>query len=295
MGLAFGKRELLESWRPYKVRPAANEPVGHRFEHGTQQHELLAGFVAAVEYIESLGWDAIVGARARARDSASWTGLPETVELYGLRTMDGRVPDLLLQRARPQRRAGGDRARRAGDRRLARRLLRRRDDAPPRARKARAPFARASSTTTPPPRSTGCSPRWKSCAAPRPRRDALPRPRDRGGGARARARADALQPRRDERRALPGSREAARRPDVGSLRARRAAPGTRCIDPSGYVPARRSPLGRGCCAIPAATSSSRASRSTRTSTRLEPKATRPPSSATRRPTSWPRTTRTTAR
>jgi cysteine desulfurase family protein (TIGR01976 family) len=47
MGMAFGKRELLERLRPYKVRPAANEPVGHRFEHGTQQHELLAGFVAA--------------------------------------------------------------------------------------------------------------------------------------------------------------------------------------------------------------------------------------------------------
>ena len=34
-GLAFGKRELLESWRPYKVRPAANDPVGRRFELGT--------------------------------------------------------------------------------------------------------------------------------------------------------------------------------------------------------------------------------------------------------------------
>ncbi|HET9461788.1 MAG TPA: aminotransferase class V-fold PLP-dependent enzyme, partial [Gaiellaceae bacterium] len=51
MGLAFGKRELLESWRPYKVRPAPDEPVGRRFELGTLQHELLAGFVAAVDYI----------------------------------------------------------------------------------------------------------------------------------------------------------------------------------------------------------------------------------------------------
>ena len=52
-------RELLESWRPYKVRPAPNEPLGHRFETGTLPHELLAGFVAAVEYVESIGWDAI--------------------------------------------------------------------------------------------------------------------------------------------------------------------------------------------------------------------------------------------
>jgi cysteine desulfurase family protein (TIGR01976 family) len=91
LGLAFGKREVLESWRPYKVRPAADEPVGHRFEHGTQQHELLAGFVAAVEYIESLGWDAIV-AHERELGQRFLDMLPERVELYGLRMMEGRVP-----------------------------------------------------------------------------------------------------------------------------------------------------------------------------------------------------------
>jgi cysteine desulfurase family protein (TIGR01976 family) len=91
LGLAFGKRELLESWRPYKVRPAANDPVGHRFELGTSQHELLAGFVAAADYVDSLGWDAI-----RAHEHALGTlfldGLPDAVELYGLPTMEGRVP-----------------------------------------------------------------------------------------------------------------------------------------------------------------------------------------------------------
>ncbi len=91
LGLAFGRRELLESLRPYKVRPAANEPVGGRFEHGTQQHELLAGFVAAVEYIESLGWEAMV-AHERMLGRRFLDGLPEPVQLYGLRTMEGRVP-----------------------------------------------------------------------------------------------------------------------------------------------------------------------------------------------------------
>jgi cysteine desulfurase family protein (TIGR01976 family) len=91
MGIAFGKRELLESWRPYKVRPAADEPVGRRFEHGTLQHELLAGFVACVEYVESLGWDAIV-AHERDLGRRFLDGLPEQVELYGLRTLEGRVP-----------------------------------------------------------------------------------------------------------------------------------------------------------------------------------------------------------
>jgi cysteine desulfurase family protein (TIGR01976 family) len=91
LGLAFGKRELLESWRPYKVRPAENEPVGNRFQHGTQQHELLAGFVACVEYVESLGWDAIV-AHETALGRRFLDALPETVQLYGPATMDGRVP-----------------------------------------------------------------------------------------------------------------------------------------------------------------------------------------------------------
>ncbi|MBA3434570.1 MAG: cysteine desulfurase-like protein [Actinobacteria bacterium] len=91
LGLAFGKRELLESWRPYKVRPAANEPVGHRFELGTLPHELLAGFVAAVDYVESLGWDAIVP-HERALGERFLAGIPEDLELYGLRTMTGRVP-----------------------------------------------------------------------------------------------------------------------------------------------------------------------------------------------------------
>jgi len=91
LGLAFGRRELIESWRPYKVRPAANEPVGHRYELGTLPHELLAGFVAAVAYIDSLGWDSIL-AHERALGERFLTGLPASVELYGLGTMEGRVP-----------------------------------------------------------------------------------------------------------------------------------------------------------------------------------------------------------
>ena len=91
MGLAWGRPELLESWRPYKVRPASNEPVGSRFEHGTSQHELLAGFVAAVEYVESIGWEAIVAYETEL-GQRFLDGLPEQVDLYGIRSMEGRVP-----------------------------------------------------------------------------------------------------------------------------------------------------------------------------------------------------------
>jgi cysteine desulfurase family protein (TIGR01976 family) len=91
LGLAFGREELLRSWRPYKVRPAADEPVGHRFETGTLAHELLAGFVAAVEYLEGLGWPAIQ-AHERALGQRVLDGLPESCMLYGLETMEGRAP-----------------------------------------------------------------------------------------------------------------------------------------------------------------------------------------------------------
>jgi cysteine desulfurase family protein (TIGR01976 family) len=85
LGLAFARRELLDRWRPYKVRPAPG------YETGTAQHELLAGFVAAVEYLESIGLEAIV-AHERELGERFLAGLPEGVTLYGPRTMDGRVP-----------------------------------------------------------------------------------------------------------------------------------------------------------------------------------------------------------
>ena len=95
LGLAFGRAEVLERWRPYKVRPAANEPLGHRFETGTLAHELLAGFVAAVDYVEELGWDAI---RAHEHELGHrfLAGLPGAWRVHGLPTMDGRVPTFAI-------------------------------------------------------------------------------------------------------------------------------------------------------------------------------------------------------
>jgi cysteine desulfurase family protein (TIGR01976 family) len=90
LGVAFGRRELLERWRPYKVRPAPNEPLGHRFETGTLPHELLAGFVACVRYLDSLGWAAIQG-HERELGDRFLAGLPSSCRLRGLPTMDGRV------------------------------------------------------------------------------------------------------------------------------------------------------------------------------------------------------------
>jgi cysteine desulfurase family protein (TIGR01976 family) len=115
LGLAFGREELLRSWRPYKVRPAADEPVGHRFETGTLAHELLAGFVAAVEYLDELGWDAIQ-AHERSLGQRFLERLPDGCTLYGLPTMDGRVPTFAFRVAGTSPR---EVAERLGDRKIA--------------------------------------------------------------------------------------------------------------------------------------------------------------------------------
>jgi cysteine desulfurase family protein (TIGR01976 family) len=90
LGVAFGRAELLERWRPYKVRPAPDAPAGHRHETGTQAHELLAGLVAAVEYLEWVGWD-FVRSHERALGQRFLDGLPPGWRVLGPPTMDGRV------------------------------------------------------------------------------------------------------------------------------------------------------------------------------------------------------------
>ena len=115
LGLAYGRAEVLRSWRAYKVRPAPDEPLGSRFETGTQAHELLAGFVAAVDYVHSIGWGAI---RAHERELGRrfLDALPSRATLYGLPTMEGRVPTFAFN---VEGLSATDAARRLGDRGFA--------------------------------------------------------------------------------------------------------------------------------------------------------------------------------
>ena len=54
MGTLYGKKEHLERFKPYKVRPATNISP-ECWETGTQVQELIAGIGAAVDYIAELG------------------------------------------------------------------------------------------------------------------------------------------------------------------------------------------------------------------------------------------------
>lgn len=54
MGMLWGRRELLESLQPYKLRPSTNELPG-RWMTGTQNHECMMGTKACIEYIAAIG------------------------------------------------------------------------------------------------------------------------------------------------------------------------------------------------------------------------------------------------
>ena len=96
LGLAYGRHELLESWRAYKARPAGSNPVGRKFETGTAPYELLAGFSATIAYLDSLGGLAVLREYERMLGARLLETLPESVTVYGVPTMEGRVPTFLL-------------------------------------------------------------------------------------------------------------------------------------------------------------------------------------------------------
>lgn len=55
LGMSWMRTDLAETLPAERVRPAGSQPPGHRFETGTQLHENIAGFVAAIEYLATLG------------------------------------------------------------------------------------------------------------------------------------------------------------------------------------------------------------------------------------------------
>ena len=54
MGVLYGKREHLQRLRPYKLRACTDE-LPDRWESGTQNHEGMAGVIAAIDYLADLG------------------------------------------------------------------------------------------------------------------------------------------------------------------------------------------------------------------------------------------------
>jgi cysteine desulfurase family protein (TIGR01976 family) len=96
LGIAYGRREVLEAWRPYKARPAPMQPVGHRFETGTLPYELLGGLAATFDFLDSLGPPEEIVAWERRLGERLLAGLPPGARLYGLPATGARVPTFLI-------------------------------------------------------------------------------------------------------------------------------------------------------------------------------------------------------
>jgi len=71
-GILYGRYDLLDGLKAYKVRPAPNSLPG-KFETGTQNHEGIAGVLGTLEYFEWLG-KAFGGELAEGLREDGWTG-----------------------------------------------------------------------------------------------------------------------------------------------------------------------------------------------------------------------------
>jgi cysteine desulfurase family protein (TIGR01976 family) len=98
LGVAAIRPDLAATLPADRVRPADEEPAGHRFETGTQSHEAIAGTLAAIGYLRSLGEGDLGTAFARIEQHESelsrrfLAARPDGMELYGIPAPDGRTP-----------------------------------------------------------------------------------------------------------------------------------------------------------------------------------------------------------
>ncbi|MDQ6605593.1 MAG: cysteine desulfurase-like protein [Actinomycetota bacterium] len=96
LGMAYGRAALLETWRPYKARPAPTTPLGRRFETGTLAYELLCGFNATIDYLDSVGGFETIVRYERSLGERFLASISDAVTVYGLPGMEGRVPTFLV-------------------------------------------------------------------------------------------------------------------------------------------------------------------------------------------------------
>lgn len=90
VGILWGRRELLERLEAYKVRPAPNSLPG-KWMTGTQNHECIAGALAAVDYLAHIGRE-VAGQPAADRRTALAAAFEAIVpyeRTLGQRLLDG--------------------------------------------------------------------------------------------------------------------------------------------------------------------------------------------------------------
>ena len=96
VGVLYGRSELLERVRPYKVRPAHDE-APESWETGTVNLEGIAGAAAAARYMTSLGSE-MINEYERTLTERIISGLDriDGVRQFGTRDLDRRVPTVVF-------------------------------------------------------------------------------------------------------------------------------------------------------------------------------------------------------
>lgn len=89
VGLLLGRRELLESLPPVKLRPSPNA-VPERWMTGTQNHEGIAGVIAAIDYLAGLaGAETVNLTNRRSRLAAAFAEIRDYELALAGRLLDG--------------------------------------------------------------------------------------------------------------------------------------------------------------------------------------------------------------
>lgn len=88
VGILWGRRDLLASLPAYKLRPATDELPG-RWMTGTQNHEGLAGVLAAIDYLASLAATEGKTATRRQRLGQAFTAIREHERTLTERLLEG--------------------------------------------------------------------------------------------------------------------------------------------------------------------------------------------------------------
>lgn len=100
IGMLAVRREVLEGWDPYRVRPADDYTGPERWETGTQNHEGLAGLEAAVEYLAGSGrsYGEPANGSRRAAVAAAFVTFGEHERTLASRFLEGltHIPDARL-------------------------------------------------------------------------------------------------------------------------------------------------------------------------------------------------------
>jgi selenocysteine lyase/cysteine desulfurase len=91
LGMVAATPAVLDGWDPYRVRPAEHYSSPQRWETGTQNHEALAGFVAAVDYLAEIGatYGRPAGPSRRASVAAAYDAIGAHERRLADRFLDG--------------------------------------------------------------------------------------------------------------------------------------------------------------------------------------------------------------